>query len=465
MKLLNTLFATIVALFIASTSAFAVEVANTEAYAHPTLFGESLQTPYEGNYYLGNKVVKVDGAFTIQDKENVLIESQAQMLLADLKTILGESFKPNSPVLRGEMAHALAAGLNMPTVATKYQYKDVAGHKLQSYIYRALGSNVMIGYPDKNFRPDQKITKAEVFATLAQLLNNKMMDKSLVLDKLAGKYEMQEIPRWAIYPTKKVMNSGILDNLPNLDKVASDKYLTTEQLYRLVCALSNSKYYNAELINSKMNTSAVRVKMTERVDARHSNIGESFYAKTLEDAVVAGKTFAAGSTVKGEIVEVVRPGVKNPGYVKVKFNTIENKGVKAEIPTNAAGMDKAKTTNFVARLVAAPFSAAGRVGGVAARTIAAGATQTANDGERFMDNWSNAAADTFSLQPMAGLRNVGKSALTTGYYVYDSAKLIVSGTFGVLYELGDEVRYLILPSSVNDSALNPGDELTVIYKK
>ena len=465
MKLLNTLFATIVALFIASTSAFAVEVANTEAYAHPTLFGETLQTPYEGNYYLGNKVVKADGAFTIQDKENVLIESQAQMLLADLKTILGESFKPNSPVLRGEMAHALAAGLNMPTVKTKYQYKDVNGHKLQSYIYRALGSNVMIGYPDRNFRPDQKITKAEVFATLAQLLNNKMMDKSLVMDKLAGKYEMQEIPRWAIYPTKKVMNSGILDNLPNLDKVASDKYLTTEQLYRLVCALSNSKYYNAELINSKLNTSAVRVKMTERVDARHSNIGESFYAKTLEDAVVAGKTFVAGSTVKGEVVEVVRPGVKNPGYVKVKFNTIENKDLKAEIPTNAAGMDNAKTTNVVARLVAAPFSAAGRVSGVAARTIAAGATQTANDSERFMDNISNAAADTFSLQPMAGLRNAGKTVLTTGYYVYDSAKLIVSGTFGVLYELGDEVRYLILPSSVNDSALNPGDELTVIYKK
>lgn len=147
MKLFNTLFATIVALFIAS-SAFAANVANTEAYAHPTLFGESLQTPYEGNYYLGNKVVKADGAFTIQDKENVLIESQAQMLLADLKTILGESFKPNSPVLRGEMAHALAAGLNMPTVATKYQYKDVANHKLASYIYRALGSNVMIGYPE-----------------------------------------------------------------------------------------------------------------------------------------------------------------------------------------------------------------------------------------------------------------------------------------------------------------------------
>ena len=463
MKLLNTLLATVVAMFMAS-SAFAVEAANTEAYAHPTLFGEALQTPYEGNYYLGNKVVKADGALTIQDKENVLVDAQAQTLLADLKTILGESFNANSPVLRCEMAHALAAGLNLPTVSTKYQYKDVAGHKLQSFIYRALGSNVMIGYPDKNFRPDQKITKAEVFATLAQLLTIKS-DKSLVLPKLVNKYEMQEIPMWAIAPTKKVMNAGILDNLPELDKVASEKYLTTEQLYKLVCALSNSKYYNAAFVNATVNTSSVRVKIQERVDARHSNIGESFYAETLEDAIVAGTTFAAGSTVKGEIVEIVRPGVKNPGYVKVKFNTIENDGAKAEIPTNAVSMDKAKTTNFVARLVAAPFSAVGRVGGVAARTISAEATEISNDGERFLDNWSNAVADTFSLQPMAGLRNVGKSFLTASYFVYDTAKLAVSGTFGVLYELGDEVRYLILPSSVNDSALNPGDELTVIYNK
>ena len=66
---------------------------------------------------------------------------------------------------------------------------------------------------------------------------------------------------------------------------------------------------------------------------------------------------------------------------------------------------------------------------------------------------------------MAGLRSFGKSFVTVGYYVYDAAKLAVSGTFGVLYEFGDEVRYLILPSSTQDSALNPGDEMTIIYNK
>ena len=307
-----------------------------------------------------------------------------------------------------------------------------------------------------------EITNETIISEVTQLLTIKS-DKSLVLPKLVNKYEMQEIPMWAIAPTKKVMDAGILDNLPELDKVASEKYLTTEQLYKLVCALSNSKYYNAAFVNATVNTSSVRVKIKERVDARHSNIGESFYAETLEDAIVAGTTFAAGSTVKGEIVEVVRPGVKNPGYVKVKFNTIENDGAKAEIPTNAVSMDKAKTTNFVARLVAAPFSAVGRVGGVAARTISAEATEISNDGERFLDNWSNAVADTFSLQPMAGLRNVGKSFLTASYFVYDTAKLAVSGTFGVLYEFYDECKYLIVPNTTNDSCLNPDEELTIIF--
>ena len=189
--------------------------------------------------------------------------------------------------------------------------------------------------------------------------------------------------------------------------------------------------------------------------------------ETTGSSVVAGKCFKAGSKVIGEVVEVSRPGVKNPGYVKVKFNTIKDGSTKAEFPTSvtSASVDKAKTTNFVARLIATPISAVARVGGTAARSVSTEAMNISNDGERYLENWSNAFANLFSLQPVASLRNVGKSFVTVGYFIADTAKLAVSGTFGVLYELGDEVRYIILPSSTNDSALNPGDELTIIYNK
>ncbi len=460
---LSRLVATLSVLVLACSTANA---ANVEAYAHPTMFNSSaIETQgSRGVFVVGEKMMAV-ASEAIQGKENVLIDAEANALARDLEAILGKAFNLKTPALRCEMAHALAEGLGLKSVTkNKYTYKDVAGHKLQSYIYRALAADVMIGYPDKNFRPNQKITKAEVFATLAQLLTNQPQAASV--GKLVNKYEMKEIPTWANKATIKVMESGILDNLPDLQGVAANKYLTTEQLQKLVVTLSHSKYYDSSRLADSANLASIRVKIKERVDARHINIGETIYAETTECATVKGVKFTAGSKVIGEVVEVSRPGIKNPGYVKVKFNSIQNGSTKVDFPSVArASAENTKTTNVVARILATPISAIARVGGTAARTISTEAMNIANDGERYADNWSNAVANTFSLQPMAGLRNVGKSFVTLGYFMYDTAKLAVSGTFGVLYELGDEIRYVILPSSINDSALNPGDELSVIYKK
>lgn len=459
MKLFKSLFATVAALMIA-TSAHAAGTATVQAYAHPTMFGTQVQsTQAEGVYLVGDKVLKSDSDLSVQGKENVVVDSMAKNLMSKLEKLIGK-FDPKKPVLRSEMAHAMAEGLNLPTVKTRYQYKDVNANWAKPYIYRALGAGVMIGYPDKNFRPEQKITKAEVFATFAQLLSNEPQAKTV--GKLVNKYEMQEIPTWATKATIKVMESGILNNLPELDKVASQKYLSTEQLYKLVCALSVSKYYNAKFLNGA-NLGAVKVKMSERVDARHSNIGDTFYAVTTEDAKVAGTCHAVGSKVKGEVVEVVRPGVKNPGYVKVKFTSING----VDFPANVSDVDatNVKTTNVVARVLGAPFSATGRVAGVAGRSVSAAANVVSNGTERLGDNLSNTFVNTASLEPMAGLRSFGKGFVTVGYGIYDIAKLAASGVFGVVYEFGDEVRYLILPSSINDSALNAGDELTVYYNK
>ena len=129
----------------------------------------------------------------------------------------------------------------------------------------------------------------------------------------------------------------------------------------------------------------------------------------------------------------------------------------------AVQVDCKKNPNIVSRLFAAPFSAAGRVVGVAGRTVGTGVDVIGDGVENLGDNLSDAFADTFSLHPLKGLKSVGSGFITIGKGIYDIGKLVVSGTFGVLYELGDEIRYVILPSSTNDSALNPDEELTIIY--
>ncbi len=466
MKVLNTVIATAAALMVAS-SAFAADVTKVEAYAHPTMFGSSVQSQQgEGYYLVGDKLLKAANVLSVKEKENVLIESSAQDILSVLRANAKDLFNPHTPVLRSEMAVALVEGLGIPYTTPRYEYKDmVKTHWAYNWIEKALGAGVMIGYKeDQTFRPDQKITKAEVFAVLAQLMDAPINEGAVPAFKGQA---MQEIPTWANNPTKEVINSGILDSAPNPEKIACEKYLTTEQVAYLVSALSLNKYYNAKYLAANCEVGTVKVKLSERVDARHANIGDTFYAVTQEDATVAGTAFAAGSKVKGEVVEVSRPGVKNPGYIKVRFVQIKNGDCAVDFPVNVvnASVTEEKTTNVVARFFAAPFSAVGRVGGVAGRTVSAAAMETSNDFERLGDNYSNTFANTLSLQPMAGLRSFGKSFVTVGYYIYDVAKLAVSGTFGVLYEFGDEVRYLILPSSTKDSALNPGDEMTVVFNK
>ena len=122
-----------------------------------------------------------------------------------------------------------------------------------------------------------------------------------------------------------------------------------------------------------------------------------------------------------------------------------------------------KNPNIVSRILGAPFSMAGRVAGVAGRTISEGAEVIANGTEEFGGNWSDAFVDTASLHPLKGLKSVGSSVITVGKGVYNLSKLAVSGTFGVLYEFVDECKYIIVPNTTNDSCLNPDEELTILF--
>ena len=466
MKNLKSLL-TLIVFFLASSCAFASSTARIESYAHPTLFGTDVQQLVNDNqniYVIGETIIKTDDQISVKGKNGVLIDSWAKDILALLKANATGVFNPKMPILRSEMAVVLAEGLSIKAVKPKYQYKDIPqNYWAKSWIDKALSEGVMIGYPDKNFRPDQPITKAEVFATLAQLIEVPT-DKSLVIPDLKG-CKMQNIPRWAIAPTKEVMASKLMEEIPDPEKAAKSKYLSKEQVAYLVGALRQSYAYDSKCGCKKYAPTYLKVEMTERIDSRHSNIGDTFYAKTEECSTVMGKNFPEGSIVKGEVVMVSRPGLDKPGLIKVKFLTIKNGDCQVKFPNTITDVSAKEINNVnpIARIVGAPFSTAGRILGVAGRTGAASVNVAANSSERYGDDISNTFVNTFSLEPKSGVRSFGKSFVTVGKFVYDLSKLAVSGTFGVVYEVGDEIRYLILPCSTNSSALNPGDELVIIY--
>lgn len=80
------------------------------------------------------------------------------------------NFYPNRAVTRGEFASYITRALELPDSST-YTFKDLkAGNELTREIQAAAGSNILSGYPDGTFRPNEKITRQHMAALLEKAL-------------------------------------------------------------------------------------------------------------------------------------------------------------------------------------------------------------------------------------------------------------------------------------------------------
>lgn len=451
-----------------SSSVMACEKPQIQAYAHPTLFGSEAQVDVcaKTSSIIGGKIEKCSCAKTVISKDNVLIKSFAKKELD--KFAQNGNFSKTAPVLRGELAQTLADGLNLSEIKKTDKYSDVPStYWAKQAIDETLAADIMIGYPDKTFKPEQKVTKAEVFCTLAKIFD---VAHSKTATPKFNNRAIKHIPNWAVGATNEVLATGILNAVPDENALINNEYLTKEQTTYLVGALSEYLKNNPSVATARVNAGScggMLIKIDERLSARTSNAGDTFTATLLKDATVAGKTFPAGAKVKGIVSEVVRPGVGNTGYIKVQFKEVKDGDCVTALPETVfeASTECAKDANFVARLVGAPLSASARVLGVAGRTVSQQALLTSNGVEKYGDELSNSLVNTFSLQPVAGAKKFGASFVTVGKYVWNTVENVASGVFGVGYEFVDEVRYLVAPKYSNNSSLNPKETLKVTFEK
>lgn len=454
------------------------EKAKIESYAHPTFFAKDVQvfvSTVDNEYVIG-KVFKAKNRVGIKNKENVHIDANVKEILKAMKEKQCSDdkcalFDPKKPILRSELAFVLSEGLDIKASANGKKYPDVpSDYWAADWIAKAYDANLMIGYTDGFFRPSQKITKAEVFAVVAQMLGAKINSPSDVVYKNRN---VEYIPTWAIGASKAVIASNLLEQLPDQSGIAESQYLSKEQVAYLIGSLRKNFSFYQRLSKGKNVVEIVKtpapeclsIKLSDRLSARHSNIGDKFTAKTTKEVNIDGKVFPAGSKVTGEVIAVQRPGLNNPGFIRLRFIEISSDNNCAEFPKriSEAQADKIKNPNFIARLLGAPLSGTARILGVTFRTIGTTINVVGNDVEKFGDELSNAFVETASLKPVSGLKSFGSSFVTVGTGVYDICKLAVSGAFGVVYEVTDEIKYLILPSASNNSSLNPGEELIVIF--
>jgi hypothetical protein len=79
------------------------------------------------------------------------------------------SFKPEQNITREEIAKALAVAGKL--AEGKSGLTDINSSWAKTYINSCVSSGIVLGYPDKTFRPKNLVTRAEATAMLARLLD------------------------------------------------------------------------------------------------------------------------------------------------------------------------------------------------------------------------------------------------------------------------------------------------------
>lgn len=89
----------------------------------------------------------------------------------------GENFRPNEAITRAELAQLISYVDNKNDA--KSPFADARGHKFEKAIDQAYGNKRIEGYEDGNFRPDNKITRAEIAKILNSLFDRKVNQEGL----------------------------------------------------------------------------------------------------------------------------------------------------------------------------------------------------------------------------------------------------------------------------------------------
>ena len=392
------------------------------------------------------------------------------------------TFRPNANISRAEFASLIVRGMNMENDigdSKSYNFKDVPrNHWAYNIINAARANNLMTGYPDDTFRPDNAVTKIEAMTMLSKKIEGNMTNEHA--NEILSKYsDGNKVPEWAKKDVAKVLEANALSDMPNPDKIYVGSNASRAEVASMLDNVRVSLGYSseqpsiAELDPGKkyvaseeiVEVPTLKLVFKDIVSAHSATVGEQFAATTLEDVVIDGVTFKAGSTVRGKVSEVIRPTKDQDGAIKLSFETIHSDGMKAKLPTQilAAQVNQIKQPGLGIRLVQMPFTWVGGLIGNAGRMVGGAAISL-----------SNAAEQTLNGIGMAGGELVGGNFKASGRSIQDVGKAIVkapvdvvrtavAGTVGVFQETGSEIAYLVDWQGRRISTIKPKQEVTISF--
>ncbi len=141
------------------------------------------------------------------------------------------TFKPNEPVTRAQFATIITKALTPPSKRAGIQFKDVASNFwAYAAIQSAYQSQFVSGYPDGTFKPQQQIPRVQALVALANGLGLTANNQNV----LSFYTDAAQIPNYAIAPVAAATARQLVINYPTAKQLNPNREATRAEVAAFV---------------------------------------------------------------------------------------------------------------------------------------------------------------------------------------------------------------------------------------
>lgn len=143
------------------------------------------------------------------------------------------SFRPEEPMTRAEFAAQINRLFVLAPRPSRQEYDDIAlTHWARASIQSAMEMGFLSGYPDQTFRPEEFVTRLQVILALASGLNLKTSrNPEIALQAYA---DAQQVPIWAKSPVVAALEADVVVNYPDVYRLAPSRFASRAEVVAML---------------------------------------------------------------------------------------------------------------------------------------------------------------------------------------------------------------------------------------
>ncbi|KAB8135723.1 pullulanase [Gracilibacillus oryzae] len=209
------------------------------------------------SYFTDNTVViksRSNSLYTVIEKETELHDIENHWAKDSIQTLANkwivngysdQTYKPDKEISRAEFARLIAVSLAIePNKTDSSPFTDVDGDEWFADSVHALEeANLLTGYTDGSFRPDQSISRAEIASILSRVADYIDVDLERKNHSLADLQDVNQIPEWAAEEIENVLQLEIMQGYNNAF-TPNDDATRAEMAVALYNLLQRVKFIN-----------------------------------------------------------------------------------------------------------------------------------------------------------------------------------------------------------------------------